>query len=160
MKSMDPSTLSMNASSSQTNPPDGLVLKNKLWSSRDESNMSFASVRIGDNKPFDYLRVLLDCAIAGGTAGVIVEAALYPIDTIKTRLQAAHYGGQIGLKGLYSGLLGNLAGVLPASAIFVGVYEPVKQKLLKTFPQNLSAFAHLVSVLSKALLLLNYNWQT
>lgn len=28
-----------------------------------------------------------DCAIAGGTAGVFVEAALYPIDTIKTRLQ-------------------------------------------------------------------------
>lgn len=26
-------------------------------------------------------------AIAGGTAGVVVETALYPIDTIKTRLQ-------------------------------------------------------------------------
>lgn len=26
--------------------------------------------------------------IAGGTAGVVVETALYPIDTIKTRLQA------------------------------------------------------------------------
>ena len=26
--------------------------------------------------------------IAGGFAGVVVEAALYPIDTIKTRLQA------------------------------------------------------------------------
>lgn len=25
--------------------------------------------------------------IAGGTAGVVVETALYPIDTIKTRLQ-------------------------------------------------------------------------
>jgi hypothetical protein len=26
-------------------------------------------------------------SIAGGTAGVVVETALYPIDTIKTRLQ-------------------------------------------------------------------------
>lgn len=26
--------------------------------------------------------------VAGGTAGVVVETALYPIDTIKTRLQA------------------------------------------------------------------------
>lgn len=26
--------------------------------------------------------------IAGGTAGVVVETVLYPIDTIKTRLQA------------------------------------------------------------------------
>ncbi|XP_021802869.1 S-adenosylmethionine carrier 1, chloroplastic/mitochondrial-like, partial [Prunus avium] len=29
-----------------------------------------------------------------------------------------------------------------ASAIFVGVYEPTKQKLLKMFPENLSALAH------------------
>lgn len=32
-----------------------------------------------------------------------------------------------------------------ASAIFVGVYEPTKQKLLKMFPENLSALAHFVS---------------
>ncbi|KAL6009101.1 S-adenosylmethionine carrier 1, chloroplastic/mitochondrial [Asimina triloba] len=97
--------------------------------------------------------------IAGGTAGVVVETALYPIDTIKTRLQAAivascvmiwdfqaaHGGGMIHWKGLYAGLAGNLAGVLPASAIFVGVYEPTKQKLLKTFPEHLSAFAHLIA---------------
>lgn len=31
-----------------------------------------------------------------------------------------------------------------ASALFVGVYEPAKQKLLTMFPENLSAFAHLV----------------
>ncbi|KAK9697744.1 hypothetical protein RND81_08G058300 [Saponaria officinalis] len=30
----------------------------------------------------------IDGVIAGGTAGVVVETALYPIDTIKTRLQA------------------------------------------------------------------------
>jgi solute carrier family 25 S-adenosylmethionine transporter 26 len=28
--------------------------------------------------------------IAGGTAGVVVETALYPIDTIETRLQVNH----------------------------------------------------------------------
>eukprot|EP00268_Persea_americana_P060457 TRINITY_DN7535_c1_g1_i7.p1 TRINITY_DN7535_c1_g1~~TRINITY_DN7535_c1_g1_i7.p1 ORF type:complete len:146 (-),score=31.85 TRINITY_DN7535_c1_g1_i7:556-993(-) len=59
--------------------------------------------------------------------------------------QAARGGGKIFLKGLYSGLAGNLAGVLPASAIFVGVYEPTKQKLLKIFPENLSALAHLTA---------------
>ncbi|KAK7851772.1 putative s-adenosylmethionine carrier 2 [Quercus suber] len=32
-----------------------------------------------------------------------------------------------------------------ASAIFVGVYEPTKQKLLKSFPENLSAVAHLTA---------------
>lgn len=30
----------------------------------------------------------LEGAVAGAAAGVVVEAALYPIDTIKTRLQA------------------------------------------------------------------------
>ncbi|MQL97570.1 hypothetical protein Taro_030259 [Colocasia esculenta] len=90
--------------------------------------------------------------IAGGTAGGVVESALYPIDTIKTHMifwhtlfQAARGGGKIVWKGLYSGLAGNLVGVLPASALFVGVYEPVKQKLLKIFPENLTAFAHLTA---------------
>ncbi|CAA7403023.1 unnamed protein product [Spirodela intermedia] len=90
-----------------------------------------------------YSTLTIYCGvIAGGTAGVVVESALYPIDTIKTRLQAVRGGGKIVWKGLYSGLAGNLAGVLPASAIFVGVYEPMKQKLLKTLPENLSAIAH------------------
>ncbi|XP_074264281.1 S-adenosylmethionine carrier 1, chloroplastic/mitochondrial-like [Silene latifolia] len=105
------------------------------------SKASFASVSTGEEKPFDFLRTLIDGIIAGGTAGVVVETALYPIDTIKTRLQAARGGGQIVLKGLYSGLAGNIAGVLPASAMFVGVYEPTKQKLLRMFPENLSAVA-------------------
>ncbi|KAK3030459.1 hypothetical protein RJ639_039144 [Escallonia herrerae] len=110
-----------------------------------ERNMSFASVRTGEEKPFDFCRTFFEGFIAGGTAGVVVETSLYPIDTIKTRLQEARGGGQIVLKGLYSGLAGNLVGVLPASALFVGVYEPTKKKLLKIFPENLSAIAHLTS---------------
>lgn len=30
-------------------------------------------------------------AVAGATAGVVVETALYPIDTIKTRLQVSAF---------------------------------------------------------------------
>ncbi|XP_042396699.1 S-adenosylmethionine carrier 1, chloroplastic/mitochondrial-like isoform X1 [Zingiber officinale] len=96
-------------------------------------------------EPFNPLHVLLDGAIAGAAAGGVVEAVLYPIDTIKTRLQAAHGGSRIHWKDLYSGVACNLAGVLPASAIFVGIYEPTKQKLLKLFPENLSTFAHLTA---------------
>ncbi|KAG9150065.1 hypothetical protein Leryth_021555 [Lithospermum erythrorhizon] len=95
--------------------------------------------------PINYLGVFYEGAVAGAAAGVVVEAALYPIDTIKTRLQAAHGGGKLVLRNLYSGLAGNLFGVLPASAIFIGVYEPAKQKLLKTIPENLSALAHLTA---------------
>ncbi|GMH31627.1 hypothetical protein Nepgr_033471 [Nepenthes gracilis] len=106
---------------------------------------SVASAGIKEDKPFDLLRSLYDGAIAGGIAGIVVETVLYPIDTIKTRLQAAHGGGRIIIKGLYFGLAGNLAGVLPASAIFVGVYEPMKHTLLKSFPANFSALAHLTA---------------
>ncbi|XP_040363543.1 probable S-adenosylmethionine carrier 2, chloroplastic isoform X2 [Rosa chinensis] len=127
----------MQAKSCEAHPPDVITCKMSK-----EPNDSLAIV---SGTPFDFLGVFCDSVIAGGAAGVVVEAALYPIDTIKTRLQVAHAGGKIMLKGLYSGLAGNLAGVLPASAIFVGVYEPTKQKLLKSLPENLSALAHLTA---------------
>jgi solute carrier family 25 S-adenosylmethionine transporter 26 len=66
---------------------------------------------------------------AGASAGAAVETALYPIDTIKTRLQAVRGGGAIVWGGLYSGLAGNIAGVIPASALFMGVYEPTKRAM-------------------------------
>ncbi|KAH7834467.1 hypothetical protein Vadar_016329 [Vaccinium darrowii] len=113
--------------------------------SQEKSNKIVDTVNGREDRPFEFWRVLVEGAIAGGVAGVVVETALYPIDTIKTRLQAVRGGGKINLRGLYSGLTGNLAGVLPASAIFVGVYEPTKQKLLKSFPDNLSALAHLTA---------------
>lgn len=34
------------------------------------------------------------------------------------------------------GVLGNLAGVAPSSAIFIAVYEPVKQAVLQSVPAN------------------------
>ncbi|CAL5079823.1 unnamed protein product [Urochloa decumbens] len=98
-----------------------------------------------DGGSCNLLQVLFEGAVAGGAAGVVVETALYPIDTIKTRLQAAQGGSKIQWKGLYAGIGGNIVGVLPASAIFVGVYEPAKKKLLEMFPENLSAIAHLTA---------------
>lgn len=51
-----------------------------------------------------------------------------------------------------------------ASALFVGVYEPTKQKLLKTFPDHLSAVAHLVRgfflARSLNLFLVFWEWRT
>jgi|APGre2960657444_1045066.scaffolds.fasta_scaffold00342_12 solute carrier family 25 S-adenosylmethionine transporter 26 len=76
---------------------------------------------------------------AGATAGAAVETALYPIDTIKTRLQAVRGGGAIVWKGLYKGLAGNICGVIPASAIFMGVYEPVKRAVTERGGSPLAA---------------------
>ncbi|KAB2052001.1 hypothetical protein ES319_A12G090200v1 [Gossypium barbadense] len=140
---MGPFTLAVDTKSSSLVSSD--VSNRKIKNLQLQTKKCFASVSMEEEKPFDFLRILFEGIIAGGTAGVVVETALYPIDTIKTRLQAARGGGKIVLKGLYSGLAGNLAGVLPASAVFVGVYEPTKQKLLKLFPENLSAVAHLTA---------------
>jgi len=83
-------------------------------------------------------RVTAGNLAAGAIAGASVEAILYPIDTIKTRLQAMKSGGGIrallqsgGGRALYAGIWGNLAGVAPASAIFMAVYEPVKAAATK-----------------------------
>ncbi|CAO2830568.1 unnamed protein product [Amaranthus hypochondriacus] len=142
---MGPLTLAINGKNSSVEQSDMLMSVQKVQHQMMPRRASFASVSVEEEKPFDFLRILLDGIISGGTAGVVVETALYPIDTIKTRLQAAHGGGQIVLKGLYSGLAGNIAGVLPASAAFLGVYEPTKQKLLRLLPENLSAVAHLTA---------------
>eukprot|EP00884_Botryococcus_braunii_P006887 jgi/Botrbrau1/1619/Bobra.0185s0034.1 len=80
---------------------------------------------------------------AGATAGAAVEAVLYPLDTIKTRLQLMKSGGGFkallqtgGGKALYAGVWGNLAGVAPASALFMAVYEPVKRYVIEALPPD------------------------
>jgi hypothetical protein len=56
-------------------------------------------------------RVIVGNLSAGALAGCVVEAALYPLDTIKTRLQMMRSGGGIkallqagGGKALYAGI--------------------------------------------------------
>ena len=93
-----------------------------------------------EEKRHSDLRITVNNLLAGAIAGGSVESALYPLDTIKTRLQALRGSvsakeqlkalkGSGGVRGMYSGLAGNLAGVIPSSAIFFSVYQPVKEKL-------------------------------
>ena len=59
-----------------------------------------------------------------------MEAAFYPLDTVKTRLQARRHGERVRVfRGLYRGLGGNLVGVAPATALFFAAYEPLKAAL-------------------------------
>lgn len=51
-------------------------------------------------------------------------------------------GEKLKLTGLYAGIGGNLAGAIPGTALFFGVYEPVKRKLLEMLPENASGAAH------------------
>ena len=50
---------------------------------------------------------------------------------------------QGGAKNLYAGVWGNLAGVAPASAVFMAVYEPIKAALNERVPENRSFLAPL-----------------
>ena len=107
------------------------------------SQLQHLAIRGGasDTKDKEFKKELykaIQNLLAGAIAGGSVETALYPIDTIKTRLQAAKgsmkWADKVktlrGSSNLYSGLMGNLVGVIPASALFFSVYEPVKEKLL------------------------------
>ncbi|KAI5848285.1 mitochondrial carrier domain-containing protein [Tricharina praecox] len=73
-----------------------------------------------------YVRSL----IAGGFAGTAVDLSLYPLDTLKTRLQSA--GGFFkngGWSGVYKGVGSVIAGSAPGAALFFVTYEHVKTTL-------------------------------
>ena len=74
----------------------------------------------------------LTSLVAGGAAGTTVDVALFPIDTIKTRLQAP--GGFFkagGFRGIYRGLGAAAAGSAPGAALFFSTYESSKKILSK-----------------------------
>ena len=67
--------------------------------------------------------------LAGGVAGITVDVALFPLDTIKTRLQAPSGINTMagsGLRGLYSGIGAAAVGSAPTSALFFSAYETLK----------------------------------
>lgn len=83
---------------------------------------------------------------AGGVAGVVVDIALFPIDTIKTRLQSEK--GFIragGFRGIYKGLAPAAAGSAPTAALFFCSYDSFKQYLSKTSGAINSPYIHMVS---------------
>lgn len=68
--------------------------------------------------------------ISGGIAGTTVDIALYPLDTIKTRLQAPQgFLKAGGFRGVYKGLSAAAAGSAPGAALFFSTYEMSKQIL-------------------------------
>uniref|UniRef100_A0A0B7AUD3 S-adenosylmethionine mitochondrial carrier protein n=1 Tax=Arion vulgaris TaxID=1028688 RepID=A0A0B7AUD3_9EUPU len=65
--------------------------------------------------------------LAGGAAGTAVDVTLFPLDTIKTRLQSeAGFFKSGGVRGVYSGLLSAALGSAPGAALFFVAYESSK----------------------------------
>ena len=65
--------------------------------------------------------------LAGGFAGTTVDLTLYPIDTLKTRLQSsAGFYPSGGFRGIYAGVGSAVIGSAPGAALFFLSYESVK----------------------------------
>ena len=74
----------------------------------------------------------LTSLLAGGVAGLVVDFLLFPIDTLKTRLQSrsgAQSLGWIKVRQLYAGLGPVLLGSVPCAALFFLVYDGSKDGL-------------------------------
>jgi solute carrier family 25 S-adenosylmethionine transporter 26 len=75
--------------------------------------------------------------IAGGVAGLVTDVALFPLDTLKTRLQGGGGGSNILpdlFRGLYQGLGPAAVASAPAAAIFFTSYEFMKKHYVSDTP--------------------------
>lgn len=65
--------------------------------------------------------------IAGGIAGTTVDLTLFPLDTLKTRLQSSEgFFASGGFRGIYRGVGSAALGSAPGAALFFCTYEATK----------------------------------
>lgn len=68
--------------------------------------------------------------LCGALAGTTVDLSLFPLDTLKTRLQSANgFFPAGGFRGIYRGIGSALVGSAPGAAFFFCTYEGVKARL-------------------------------
>ncbi|CAB4418978.1 unnamed protein product [Rhizophagus irregularis] len=85
--------------------------------------------------------------VAGGIAGTAVDVALFPLDTLKTRLQSkSGFKASGGFRGIYSGLTSAVIGSSPGASAFFVTYEYMKKKLGSIFPDSkYLPFIHMIA---------------
>src|SRR5512140_1139106 len=68
--------------------------------------------------------------LAGALAGTTVDLSLYPLDTLKTRLQSSSgFLASGGFSGVYRGVGSAIVGSAPGAALFFCTYEYSKSFL-------------------------------
>lgn len=84
--------------------------------------------------------------VSGGFAGFVVDVVLFPIDTIKTRLQSEKkFWRAGGFRGIYNGLSPVAAGSVPSAALFFCTYETLKKQLMPHASDKQTHFVHMSS---------------
>jgi len=81
---------------------------------------------------------------AAGVARCVSIFIMYPVDTIKTRMQL---GQKVAFDGLYIGVGGSLFGQVPYGILTFGSYEMYKESLLKKFPNMKPVFTYAISAI-------------
>ncbi|XP_022818672.1 S-adenosylmethionine mitochondrial carrier protein homolog [Spodoptera litura] len=80
------------------------------------------------SKPKSFKATHFPPLLAGAVAGVSVDVTLYPLDTLKTRLQSAQgFQKAGGFSGVYRGLATVAATSMPTTALFFVSYEATKR---------------------------------
>ncbi|NXY42796.1 SAMC protein, partial [Ceuthmochares aereus] len=83
---------------------------------------------------------------AGGVAGVCVDLILFPLDTIKTRLQSSQgFRKAGGFRGIYAGVPSTAIGSFPNAAAFFITYENAKSVLQHDSASYLTPATHMVA---------------
>lgn len=78
--------------------------------------------------------------VAGGIAGTTVDLTLFPLDTLKTRLQSAQgFFASGGFRGIYRGVGSAALGSAPGAAFFFCTYEATKTFLADARRRNITA---------------------
>ncbi|XP_005860858.1 S-adenosylmethionine mitochondrial carrier protein isoform X5 [Myotis lucifugus] len=84
--------------------------------------------------------------VAGGVAGVSVDLILFPLDTIKTRLQSPQgFNKAGGFHGIYAGVPSAAIGSFPNAAAFFITYDYVKWFLHTDSSSHLMPVKHMLA---------------
>ncbi|XP_068714583.1 mitochondrial S-adenosylmethionine carrier protein-like isoform X2 [Montipora foliosa] len=82
--------------------------------------------------------------LSGGIAGTAVDVTLFPLDTLKTRLQSAEgFAKSGGFRGIYAGLASAASGSAPSAATFFCSYELTKNLLKPRVSSTMFPFVHM-----------------
>ncbi|XP_022199622.1 S-adenosylmethionine mitochondrial carrier protein [Nilaparvata lugens] len=90
-------------------------------------------------------KILSTSLLAGAAAGLVVDVTLFPLDTVKTRLQSQFgFWKSGGFKGIYKGLGPVVVGSAPSAGAFFVSYNLIKDTLYPVIPQVLAPASHVV----------------